>query len=598
MQRRTGWMILLIAVGLFMFTGFIFTAILGMLLDDRPVVKKDSVLRLTLAGLVTEYYPRDAFGREFEGASLQMHDIRQALYMAKHDARIRGVYLKMAGPSLGWAKAQEIREALLDFRQSGKFVTAYMTFCDERSLYLALAADEIYAQPHSFAIINGFAAEVPFVKRSFAMLGIQPQVENIGKYKSAGDIWKRESMSAAHREATEALLQDVRDVFVDAVCARREIDGVIFESAMESGIFQAEELVAAGLIDSVMHEPEIVDLLKTKIYGQGKNRTLRLSQIHVNDYARISPGDTGLGGGYNIGLIYAVGAILPGGNGHNPINGRTMGAGSVIHMLDLAADDDDISAIVLRVDSPGGSGQASDQIWAAVEKARVRKPVVVSMGDVAASGGYWIAMNGDAIVANPLTITGSIGVVSAFFDLSGSYDKLGIDWETVKTNRHADVPTTTRPLTADEWQQFKKFNRDFYNYFVQKVAEGREKTWDEAHEVARGRVWSGRRALGLGLVDSLGGLETALAIAKEMADIDVDARTQWRVFPERMGFVASLLDAIQVRAAAMMAVASPERQLSQYFAPEQRELFRQLELLSRIRNGEVLAVAPFLPDIR
>ncbi|MFQ5752774.1 MAG: signal peptide peptidase SppA [bacterium] len=599
MARRKGWIIFFIILGFFVFLGGMF--ILGIMaaFEDKPVVRKDTVLKLNLAGLVTEKFSRNAIAREFEGAHLQMHDIRKTLAMAKVDKRIRGVYLRLSGPNVGWAKAQEIKNILLNFKESGKFVTAFMEACDEKSYYMALAADEIYLQPHSYAEFNGFASETPFLKRMFKKIGMQPQVDNIGKYKSAGDILKRDSMSPAHREATEALLDDIYEEFVRSVCEKRALERATFESVMDRGIYQSQEALEQNLVDALKYESEVVEILKEKVYGSestdSKDRTLHT--ISVERYAKVSPEEVGLRKGSKIALIYAIGGIVPGKSGYDPLNGRNMGAQSIVSMLRTVKNTQAIKAVVLRVDSPGGSALASDVIWAEIEKVQKKKPVIVSMSDVAASGGYWIAMGSDAIVAQPTTITGSIGVVGAIFDLSGTYDKLGIVWETVKKGKHADMLTDKRPLTEEEWQVFKKNTYDIYQTFVEKVAEGRGKTWDEIHEIAQGRVWTGKRALQYGLIDSLGGLDAALAIAKKKAKIAADAPSQWIVYPQPKGLFESLFEKLSVRAANLFADKFQEWTVIQNLPSETKSLLAQIAIRRRFRNGESLAIAPYIPIV-
>ncbi|MFQ5771253.1 MAG: signal peptide peptidase SppA [bacterium] len=599
MARRKGWIIFFIILGFFVFLGGMF--ILGIMaaFEDKPVVRKDTVLKLNLAGLVTEKFSRNAIAREFEGAHLQMHDIRKTLAMAKVDKRIRGVYLRISGPNVGWAKAQEIKNILLNFKESGKFVTAFMEACDEKSYYMALAADEIYLQPHSYAEFNGFASETPFLKRMFKKIGMQPQVDNIGKYKSAGDILKRDSMSPAHREATEALLDDIYEEFVRSVCEKRALERATFESVMDRGIYQSQEALEQNLVDALKYESEVVEILKEKVYGSestdSKDRTLHT--ISVERYAKVSPEEVGLRKGSKIALIYAIGGIVPGKSGYDPLNGRNMGAQSIVSMLRTVKNTQAIKAVVLRVDSPGGSALASDVIWAEIEKVQKKKPVIVSMSDVAASGGYWIAMGSDAIVAQPTTITGSIGVVGAIFDLSGTYDKLGIVWETVKKGKHADMLTDKRPLTEEEWQVFKKNTYDIYQTFVEKVAEGRGKTWDEIHEIAQGRVWTGKRALQYGLIDSLGGLDAALAIAKKKAKIAADAPSQWIVYPQPKGLFESLFEKLSVRAANLFADKFQEWTVIQNLPSETKSLLAQIAIRRRFRNGESLAIAPYIPIV-
>lgn len=600
MAKRKGWIIFFVIVGLFMLLGVMFIFGIRAALEDKPIVKEDTVLRIDFAGLITEQYSRDAFGRELEGANLQMHDLRQGLEMAKADDRIRGIFLYVSGLDIGWAKAQEIRTELQKFKESGKFVTAYIFICDEIGYYLALAADEIYIQPQTFVELNGFASEVPFLKNMFNKLGMEPQVDNIGKYKSAGDILKRESMSPEHREATEALLADIYEEFVQSVSSARGIDRSELAKALENGVYQSETMRDLQLVDDLKYQTEVEDLLKQKIYGEEKtdSKELDLTVMNIRRYAKLPPEEVGLGKGSKIALIYAIGGIESGRGGHDPFFGRTMGSGEITRMLQDAEQDESVKAVIMRVDSPGGSGIASDEIWAEIEEVQEKKPVIISMSDVAASGGYWISMGADAIVAQPLTITGSIGVVSAFFNLSGTYDKLGIDWETVKTNEHADLGTDKRAMTEEEWQTLQKLNRDFYQFFVKKVADGRNMSYDRAEEVAQGRVWMGTRALEHGLVDSLGGLDAALAIAKDKADISVDAKTQWQVYPKPRGLFESLVERFNVAAAKFITGKNSDFVAWQNLPGEAKALLRQLSVMSRARNGEPMAFAPYLPEVK
>jgi protease-4 len=601
MAVKKGWIIFLVAFGIFAFVGVIFILAIVAMLDDTPIVKENTVLQLTLAGLVTEYYPRDAFGREFEGANLQMHDIQKSLEMAKQDDRIPGIYLKLSFASLGWAKAQEIHQALMDFKQAGKFVTAYLETCDEKSYYLATAADEIYLQPHAYVELNGVAAEIPFYKRMFNKVGVEPQVDNIGKYKSAGDIYKRDSMTPAHREATDALLTDFYEAFLDRVVEERSVSRTAFEGALNRGLYGSDELLELNLVDDLTYESDVLKLLKEKVYSEedsSKVDKLRLRRMAVTRYSELPPEEVGLDKGSRIALIYAVGTIMPGGSGFDAFFGRRLGASSLISMLRSAADNSSVKAIVLRLDSPGGSSNASDDIWAAIKEVREKKPVILSMSDVAASGGYWIATGCDAVVAQPLTITGSIGVVTTLLDLSGTYDKMGLVWETVKKGRYADVPTDKRPMTADEWQVFQRLNREIYQVFVQKTADARDMDWEDVNQVAQGRVWTGERALQYGLIDTLGGLPEALAVAKEKANIDADAPTRWLVYPQPKGLLESVFEQFNVRVAKTFSMKSTELSLFQNLRSEMKSALRQVAIMSRLRNGEIMAIEPYVPEIK
>ncbi len=600
MARKKGWITFFIIFGFFMFLGVMFILGIKAALDDKPIVKKDTVLEINLGGLVTEQNSRDAFAREFEGANVQMHDIRQALALAKEDKRIRGVYLRISGLNIGWAKAQEIRKELFDFKTTGKFVTAFLIVCNEISYYIALPADEIYLQPHTYVEFNGFAAEIPFLKRMFNKLGAEAQVNSIGKYKSAGEIYERESMSPAHREATEALINEFYEEFVHSVCDRRSIERKSFENILNKGIYLSDEVLEQKLVDELKYEAEVLDLMKEKVYGSDKlnrkNRSLR--KISARRYAKIPAEEVGIQKGSKIALIYAVGTILPGYSGYDPYSGRTMGSQSIVSMLQTAKNSSSVKAVVLRIDSPGGSALASDIIWAEIEEVQKKKPVIVSMSDVAASGGYWIAMGCEAIVAQPTTITGSIGVVSTIFNLAGTYDKLGIDWETVKKGEHADMLTDKRPLTKKEWEIFQTMSNDIYNTFVQKVADGREQTWDNIHEIAQGRVWTGLQAFQHGLIDSLGGLDVALALAKEKAGLEPEAPTQWIVYPQPKGLLESLLEKFSVVSARLFKNKLSEWNFIQALPAETKSVLKQIARARQLKNGEILAITPYVPVIR
>jgi len=596
MKLKKGLIIFLLIFGSFMLLSMLFISGLSMLLDSKPIVQKNSVLQIVLGGEITEWYSGDVFSREFEGASLQLHDIRKSLKMAAVDSRIEGVYLRIFSPSLGWAKAEEINRLITEFKESGKFVVAHINFCDEKAYYLALAADEIYMPPQGFTALNGLAAQVPFMKNTYAKLGIKPQVDNIGKYKSSGETYKRETMSAPHQEATEAILSDIYNHFLKEVSSGRGLERSTLESLLAKGVFQAGELKNAGLVDDLKNEADVFEQISKQVHGEASD--LMAKTINAQDYARISAEDIGLGQGEQIALIYAVGTILPGYSGHDPLNGRTLGAESIARAVRAAANNNDVKAIVLRVDSPGGSAQASDQIWAELQKVKSKKPIVVSMSDLAASGGYWISMDADAIVAEPQTLTGSIGVVMTLLNAAETYDKLGINWEIVKTDRHADVPTEKRPLTQVEWQKFKDFNQVIYKTFVEKVAAGREQTLEEIDRVAQGRTWTGLAAFQHGLVDSLGGLDVALGLAKKEAGIAPEANTQWRVYPKPKDFFQSLFERMQIRTGEYFFSQNESLSLINQIPVDLKNTLQRLAFIRFLRNGEALALAVDLPVIQ
>jgi len=599
MAKRKGWIIFFAVVGIFVLFTVMFISGLAALLEDQPTVRENTVLKINLNGGVTEKASPNAVGRELEGANVEMYTLQKGLRMAQEDDRIKGVYLNVGGLNAGWAKLLEIRALLQDFKTSEKFVTAFLNSCDEKTLFVALAADDVYIQPHASVVLNGLAAELPFLRRMFDKLGIRPQVVHIGKYKNAGDIFQRKSMSPAHREATQALLNDIYDAFIDAVAVEAQVPRAEFRQRLDGGIYRADELRQLQLVDGLKYETEVTDMLKHRVYAADSTAAEKksLRTIDIRRYAKIPAEDVGPAKGEQIALIYAVGTIVPGRSSHEPLAGRTMGAESIIKLLKTAEKNSKIKAVVLRVDSPGGSGQASDAIWAAIEKLRKKKPVVISMSDVAASGGYWISMNSDAIVAQPLTITGSIGVLSVLFDLSQVYDKLGVDWATVKKGDQSDFLTDKRPITAKERRLLEELIRDFYQVFVQKAADGRGKSFAEIDAVAQGRVWTGKRALQYGLIDTLGGLQTAVDIAKKKAGLDPDKPARWIVYPQPKSFFESVMEKLTVHAGVPKLAQSPDMTLLQGLPAEARNLLQQLVRFAGLRQGDVMALAPHIPNI-
>lgn len=597
MARAKTWVIVLLVIfGLFLLFTFSFIWALKSSLEATPTVKRNSVLKINLQGHITEKYPENAISKEIESSEMQMFDIYQALRMAKVDDRIRGIYLRISSPGLGWAKAEEIHDLLEKFKQSGKFVIAFLESSNELSYFTALPADEIYLQPHSVAEFNGFATEVPFFKRTLNKLGINPQVENIGKYKSAGDILKRDSMSPAHREATRAILEDVYEAFVTAVVKRKNLQRQNFEALLDKGIYQSEEAFEAGLVDGLKYENEVQDIIREKIYGAEIDK--KVNFIPVQKYARINPKEVGLGRGEKIALVYAIGTIVSGKSEYSPMVGRVMGSQSVVNMLQKASKNRLIKAIIMRVDSPGGSAIASDEIWAEIEKIQKKKPVIVSMSDVAASGGYWISMGSDAIVAQPNTLTGSIGVVGSIFDLSGTYDKIELVWETVKIGSHADIFTDKRPMTPEEWRILKKMIKDTYDTFVQKVAEGRKMSRAEVDKIAQGRVWSGKRAFQLGLVDTLGGLDAAIEIAKQKAGIKKETEVELIAYPKKKSFFESLLSQFNVQVKKYLFHHQRHLALNSFLPDDIRQFIQNSFILRSLSTREILAMEPYIPIIK
>jgi protease-4 len=586
----------------------------------RPVeFAAPAVLEIDLEGPVVEKFPTDPFVIGLEGSRYQLIDIVRALRAAGEDDRIRGIYLRVGSPGYGWAKAEEIRDRLLEFRKTGKFVYAYATPTDELGYYVALAANRVYLLPDAGLVLNGFSVETPFIRRAFEKLGLEAQVENVGVYKSAADMLKRDDMSDEEREVTESILRERYDRFVGVVVEARDVDRAAFTEAFDRGLYLARDLSELGLIDGELYEPDVRALALRAALGEDENDEERGNEgavedagepldrdafehfVRLEDYVSELPSEED-GPGGTIALVYAVGAIARGEDTVDPLFGRTMGSASTIDMLREVAHDERVDAVVLRVDSPGGDAWASEEIWAQLEELKRTVPLVVSMSDVAGSGGYYIAAGADQIVAAPSTITGSIGVLGVIFNAAETWDKLGITWGMVKTNEAADFPTTIRPLTEAERATFQAVIQAIYRNFVARVAAGRKRSVEEIDAVAQGRIWSGTQAQERGLVDRVGGIGTALEAAKELADIEPSARVGLLIYPKEKTFLEQLMDMAFMRGAALVGQAGGgpalEERAALQVARELRETLTAAAAALREGPGRPLAVMPFVPRIR
>jgi protease-4 len=357
---------------------------------------------------------------------------------------------------------------------------------------------------------------------------VQAQFEGVGKYKNAPNQFTETGFTEAHREQMEALIDSVYQQYVAGIATSRGKTPEQVQAIVNAGPYEGREALQAGLVDELLYEDEIEERLKAE-------------RVTPGHYVRTSKGFS-LDGKPKVALVYAVGEIIGGESQSGPLGSEMAGSDTVAGAIRDARKDDSIRAIILRVDSPGGSGTASDVIWREVVLARKSKPVVVSMGDLAASGGYYIAMGSDAIVAQPSTITGSIGVFGGKFSLRGLYDKIGVSKEILSRGDRAAMFSEYRPWTEDERTRIREMMVSFYEDFVGKVAEGRKKTYEDVDAVAQGRVWTGAEALRHGLVDRLGGIDVALAVAKEKAQIAASQEVSLVILPERKGFLDLLLE--------------------------------------------------------
>jgi protease-4 len=515
---------LLGAAGLF----FLFIADIG---GQAVEVPASGYLEVPLAGSVSESAAPDLFSALLFGSKpLAIHDLWMNLRKAKVDDRIQAVLLRLGPLQCDWAKANEMREAILDFRRSGKKVYAVIEEAPDFDMeyFVATACDRIILHPVGWLGVNGLGGHVPFLRAAFDKLGVRAEFEHVEEYKTAANMFTEKGFTPAHREEMESVYADLFAQYVAAAAKARGMTEPEFRALVDRGFFQGERAKAAGLVDDCLYEDEVIDLLRKD--GRA------LARVRFGDYARVKPSSVGLETGRGkVALIYASGTIMTGES-----LPQIMGGSTVARWIRTARRDASIGAIVLRIDSPGGSSVGSDVIWREVELARKVKPVVVSMSDVAGSGGYWMAMAATKIVAQPQTLTGSIGVLAGKFSMDGLFAKLGVTAEKLAFGEKADIFSPFRPFTAEERKVLKEEILWTYERFLAKAAGGRGLTRDEVHAVGRGRIWTGRQAKDLKLVDELGGLTMALGLAKKEAGIDADEEVRLDVWPRKRSFWQAL----------------------------------------------------------
>ena len=512
--------------GSLLFVGFI-GAIAAMGSQQKTeTVERGAYLVFDLEANITDSPPLVDFG-VFTGRhneTLQLRNVTRALHEAAKDDRIAGLLLKGAltpsGYGSGYAALKDVRDALADFKASGKPVKAYLNFAMTKDYYLASIADEIIIDPYGIILMPGLASEPMFFAGAFEKYGIGVQVTRVGKYKSYVEPYTRKDMSPENREQIQKLLDDVWGSLVADIAKSRGVTPQAIQATVDSeGLIRPEAAKAGKLVDRIAYRDELIDDLKAKTGRKDSKQSFK--QIALASYAKQMPDhrEPGKGGmsithGDKIALVYAEGAIVDGDGEVGEIGGAKFS-----RELRTLRQDENIKAIVLRVNSPGGSAAASEMIQRELRLARKVKPVIVSMGSYAASGGYWISTYGDRIFAEPTTITGSIGVFGMQFDVQKLANNIGITFDGVKTGKFADSLTITRPKTDEELAVLQRMVDWIYDEFTGKVADSRHLKLEFVKEIAQGRVWSGTEAKKLGLVDEIGGLDVAIKYAAEKAKV-------------------------------------------------------------------------------
>ncbi len=505
-------------------------------------VDDGAVLKLTLSGEIPEYVQSEGLDELFGAKPVTINQHVFNLKKAAADKRIKGVVVELAPLAVGPAKIEELRDALVAFKKSGKFVIAWSEFMTEREYSLAIAADKIVMPKDSRFEFNGFATDLAHYPGMLEKLGIEVQYFRYGKYKSgSGEQFGRKAFTEPVKEMISGNLARGFAHFVDAVALHRKLDVEQVKALVEEAGEKSDWALEKKLIDQVAYWDEVEDDLRTRT---GLKATDKVKFISAGKYRSVSGKAAGLTEGkHTFALIYSVGLIVAGKGGVDPFSGgASQGSDAIIKSLRKAVEDDDVKAIIFRVDSPGGAGLGCDYVRREVEKARAKKPVIVSMSDVAASGGYWVAMDATAIVAHPSTYTGSIGIFAVVPNLGPLYEKLDLNNETFKAGSHADAVIGARKMTDDEAKAFDANLFTSYKRFVELAAKGRGKTYDELEPLAQGRTWMGDEALEKGLVDRLGGMETAIALGKEKAKLGADESVKLELFTQKKTVLEALLE--------------------------------------------------------
>ncbi len=549
----------------------------------ETVVDDNSVLLLDLNGTLCERVEENPIdlllGADYESYGLD--DILSAIRKAKENDRIKGIYIKATLFSASSASREEIRRALLDFKDTGKFIVAYGDTYTQGLYYLASVADKVLLNPQGVLEWRGLAAAPMFYKSLLDKVGVEMQVFKVGTYKSAVEPYLATGMSEANRLQVNAYLSSIWGKMVADVSASRGLSPEALNAAADSMLAfrPAEAAVEAGLVDTLMYQNDVRDYLKA-MAGLDEDEELPLLDLEDMKGVKESRAKKKKSGDI-IAVYYAFGELDL---ASTYTTGEGINSQKVIKDLRKLKEDKHVKAVVLRVNSPGGSAYGAEQIWYAVNELKKEKPVVVSMGDYAASGGYYISSGADCIVAEATTLTGSIGIYGIFPNAKGLADKVGLDFDVVKTNRYADFGQLTRPMDDGEKALLQQYINRGYDLFLTRCAQGRGMSKEAVDKIAQGRVWSGTMALALGLVDKIGGIDRAVETAAERAGLETYSL---RSYPAKRGMMDNLMDLLGGFTQSKLPTG------------KMRELYRPLDLLMNWDKCDpIQAHLPFEPNIR
>jgi protease-4 len=527
--------VVLCVVALFL----IFFALARSFRESPPVVAQNSVLQLQLSGDIPERPPVEVpFGALADRPAPTVTGVWMMLRKAAVDSRVKAVVLQPESLSVGWGKLEEFRADLERFKKSGKPLFAFLKTPGSREYYLASAADRVYLGPTDWLNLKGMRIELMYFKNTLDKIGVDVQVEHDGKYKDFGDMFTRTSMSPETREVMTGLVDSLYDNLIGRIAQARNKTPDAVRALIDRGPFLANAALQEGLVDQLRYEDQMFADLQQKV-SSGE-----LHKLSVGGYQKISPDSLGLEGRHRIAMLVGDGSITRGSAGDDGSSEDGIRATGFNRLLRRIGGDSSVDGVVVRIDSGGGDAVASDEIWREMNLLSKKKPVVISMSDAAASGGYYMAMTGDPIVAYPGTLTGSIGVVFGKPNLHGLYDKLGITKDMLARGRFAAIDSDYNDLSPVELAKLKEGIDANYRDFVAKVAEARRRPFDQIEPLAQGRVWLGAQAKERGLVDELGGIDRALELVKQKARIPASENVTIVMYPARR----SILDVLFGRA--------------------------------------------------
>ncbi len=514
--------------------------VMAVVIGAKGKVPSKTILEADFEQTFLENAPETPSAQLLLSEKQTLRDVVDAIDRGSNDDRVVGMIARVGAAPIGMAQTQELRDAVQRFRAHKKFAVAYSETFGEfgpgnGAYYLATAFDHIYLQPSGDVGLTGIIFESSFIKGTLAKLGMSFHGDHRYEYKAALNHYTESKYTDAHKEEMTAIMTSWFNQIKDGVCQARQIEPDKFQAIVDAGPYLGKEAVAAKLVDAIAYRDEVYGDVKSKA-GDGAEL------LYLDKY--LSRGGRPHDHGKTIALVFGVGDVTRGKSDYDPVeDSQSMGSDTVAGAIRAAAEDKDVKAILFRVDSPGGSYVASDTIWREVVRARqAGKPVIVSMGNLAGSGGYFVAMAADKIVAEPGTITASIGVLGGKLLTSGLWDKVGLSWDEVHQGENATMFTGTHDYTPAEWARFEAWLDRVYVDFTGKVGDGRKLPKEKVLEIAKGRIWSGQDAKNLGLVDELGGYDTALKLAKKAAGVPEGDEVKIVVYPREKSFLQSVID--------------------------------------------------------